>query len=67
MLERKEYALTKAAYLERLYWIGEQRLFSSSGIRFSGTITGTDDNGRLEIVTNGITKTFDVKEVMFVR
>jgi len=67
MLERKEFALIKAAYLERLYWIGEQHLFSSSGTRFTGTITGTDQFGRLEIETNGIRKTYDVKEVTFVR
>jgi BirA family biotin operon repressor/biotin-[acetyl-CoA-carboxylase] ligase len=67
MLDKKELALIKAGYLERLYWIGEQHLFSSSGIRFTGTITGTDEFGRLEIETNGIRKSFDLKEVTFIR
>ncbi|QOI97562.1 MAG: biotin--[acetyl-CoA-carboxylase] ligase [Flammeovirgaceae bacterium] len=67
MLEQNEFVLIKAEYLERLYWIGEPHYFISAGKRFSGIITGTDESGRLVIDVNGTSKTFDVKEVSFVR
>ena len=55
------------AYLARLYWMGEDRVFRNNGGFFSGEIVGIDAIGRLLIKTASGTRAFNVKEVEFVK
>lgn len=54
-------------YLKRLYWINEEHTFSASENNFEGEIIGTDETGRLQIKSTEGIRTFDVKEVSYVK
>jgi BirA family biotin operon repressor/biotin-[acetyl-CoA-carboxylase] ligase len=55
------------AFTEVMYWLGEQHVFSTHGVEFTGMVIGVDEIGRLKIQTNEGLKTFGVKEVEFLR
>jgi BirA family transcriptional regulator, biotin operon repressor / biotin---[acetyl-CoA-carboxylase] ligase len=55
------------AFTEVMYWLGEQHVFSTHGVEFTGMITGIDEIGRLKIQTSEGLRTFGVKEVEFLR
>lgn len=57
----------KHNYLQRLYWYNEIHLFSSQGNEFEGKILGTSEMGMLQIESSEGVRTFDVKEVVYVR
>jgi BirA family biotin operon repressor/biotin-[acetyl-CoA-carboxylase] ligase len=54
-------------YLSLMYWKGERHLFGSGDNHFEGTITGLDETGRLKILTGDGEKSFEVKEVSYLR
>lgn len=55
-------------YLERLYWLSEQKDFKTHDKFFKGIITGVKDNGQLMVQNNnGEQKEFTLKEIEFVR
>lgn len=56
----------RSEYLERLYWIGEKRLFFDHHY-FEGTITGVSSTGRLIIDADGAVREYDFKEVKFIQ
>lgn len=55
------------AFTEVMYWLGEQHVFSTRGVEFTGMVMGVDEIGRLKIQTNQGLKTFGVKEVEYLR
>jgi len=55
------------AFTEVMYWLGEQHVFSTHGLEFTGMVIGVDEIRRLKIQTNEGLKTFGVKEVEFLR
>ena len=55
----------KSAYLDRMYWRGQNRKFRAKEGAFSGTITGVDSYGFLQIKSGQAVRTFDVKEVEY--
>lgn len=55
------------AFKEVMYWLGEQHVFSTQGVEFTGRVIGVDEIGRLKIQTNEGLKTFGVKEVEFLQ
>jgi len=57
----------KKQYLDTLYWIGEERQFTSADTVFNGTITGIDPSGKLKVETSTGLRTFDLKEIAYVR
>jgi BirA family biotin operon repressor/biotin-[acetyl-CoA-carboxylase] ligase len=57
----------KDQYLNNLYWRGEQRSFTSANTTFNGTITGIDASGKLKVETMTGLRTFDLKEIAYVR
>jgi BirA family biotin operon repressor/biotin-[acetyl-CoA-carboxylase] ligase len=54
-------------YLAALHWYNVSHIFSSNGEAFEGTITGTDDIGRLKVETTQGTRVFAAKEIVYVR
>lgn len=64
-LKGHHYSRLKAEYLEKLYWMGEKRIFKDIDY-FEGTICGIDDTGQLMIETAMGVRRFGVKEVSFV-
>jgi BirA family transcriptional regulator, biotin operon repressor / biotin---[acetyl-CoA-carboxylase] ligase len=54
-------------YLNHLYWRGEVRTFVSGNVEFEGTITGINPLGKLEVSTNSGLRTFDIKEITYIR
>ncbi len=57
----------KKQYLSALYWLGEERQFTSAGATFNGTITGIDASGKLNVQTTAGLRAFDLKEIAYVR
>jgi BirA family transcriptional regulator, biotin operon repressor / biotin---[acetyl-CoA-carboxylase] ligase len=55
------------SYSNSLYWRNEQHTFTSSAGEFEGIIQGVDASGRLIILSGGLERSFDVKEVAFTR
>lgn len=64
-LKNRHYSPMKAEYLEKMYWMGEKRVFKDTDY-FEGTICGIDDTGQLMIETDSGMKKFGVKEVSFI-
>ena len=64
-LKAGRFELVRKAYLERLYWLNEDKIFKASGQIFKGTIENVKDNGLL-IVNNGAeTSEYNQKEIEF--
>ena len=64
-LKAGRFELVRKAYLERLYWLNEDKMFKASGQIFKGTIENVKDNGLL-IVNNGAeTSEYNQKEIEF--
>lgn len=54
-------------FTEVMYWLGEQHVFSTQGLEFTGMVIGVDEIGQLKIQTSEGLRTFGVKEVEFLR
>lgn len=65
-LKQMQLNQLKEEYHQKLYWLGEEHIFRGTN-EFKGVITGIEDTGRLVINTQKEKKTFDLKEVEFVR
>ena len=64
-LKSGRFELVRKAYLDRLYWLNEDKMFKTKDKMFAGVITGVKDNGLL-IVNDGIgTSEFNQKEIEF--
>ena len=55
----------KDKYLENLFGLGEERVFSNQNESFGGKIIGVDDAGRLLVHSKGSILSFQNKEIMF--
>jgi BirA family transcriptional regulator, biotin operon repressor / biotin---[acetyl-CoA-carboxylase] ligase len=66
-LRAGNYQLLKQDYMSKLYWMGEERKFASAESTFAGVIQGIDEFGRLSVGTDAGTRTFDLKEISYVR
>lgn len=64
-LRREDYQLIREEYYQRLRWLGQEHEFESENQRLSGTITGIDDQGRLELTSGGRQYVYDIKEIKF--
>lgn len=56
----------RTAYLQRLFSYQEQHLFRAEGVLFTGTITGVDEAGQLQIQTENGIQHFGFKQVEFI-
>ncbi|MDW3193618.1 MAG: biotin--[acetyl-CoA-carboxylase] ligase [Cytophagales bacterium] len=71
-LEKQLYALQEgfnfihSNYYQRLRWLGEEHEFEAENQRFLGVITGIDEQGRLQVTSNGQALMFDIKEIKFI-
>ncbi len=54
-------------YHSSLFWMDENRLFKNQGDVFEGKISGVDALGRLVIITNGVPRHFEVKQIQFLK
>ena len=55
----------KDKYLENLFGLGEERVFSNHTESFDGKIIGVDDAGRLLVDSKGSILSFQNKEIKF--
>lgn len=54
-------------YHYSLYWMDENRIFKNQEDIFEGKISGVDASGRLVIITNGLPRHFEVKQIQFLK
>ena len=66
-LEKGITRAMKKEYLDNLYWKGEIHVFQSEGTYFNGKITGIEPSGKLIMEVEEGKRTFDFKEVSFVK
>jgi len=57
--------LIRNEYLDRLYWLNEERPFKAGDEIFTGVITGVADNGLLNVRKGGNAFLFNLKEIEF--
>ena len=55
----------RKAYLERLYWLNEDKSFKANGLAFTGVIKGVKPNGLLLVQTEIDEAEFNLKEIEF--
>jgi BirA family biotin operon repressor/biotin-[acetyl-CoA-carboxylase] ligase len=55
----------RKAYLHRLYWLNEEKLFRVDNNVFKGTIKGVKENGALMVSAEGTTSEYNQKEIEF--
>ncbi|WP_426669752.1 biotin--[acetyl-CoA-carboxylase] ligase [Mucilaginibacter sp. McL0603] len=53
------------AYLERLYWLNEHKMFKAGGRIFEGLIKEVKDNGLLTVFDGDVTSEYNQKEIEF--
>jgi BirA family biotin operon repressor/biotin-[acetyl-CoA-carboxylase] ligase len=64
-LKAGRFELVRKAYLDRLYWLNEDKMFKANGREFRGMIKDVKDNGLL-IVNNGSEASeYNQKEIEF--
>ena len=71
----KYYLLLKAGkkdfikdqYEKSMLWINERHVFAKDSNEFTGEILGIDEKGWLKIKTNNQVKTFNFREIQFIR
>lgn len=66
-LREGKNARLRTEYLDALYWLGQKRRFTARETVFEGTITGIDAVGKLNIDTSEGLRTFDLKEIAYLR
>ncbi|MFD0752042.1 biotin--[acetyl-CoA-carboxylase] ligase [Mucilaginibacter calamicampi] len=57
--------LIRSSYLSRLYWLNEERTFRAGDEIFTGIIKGVADNGLLQVYRDGLTASYNLKEIEF--
>lgn len=65
MLQNGKFDEVLQAYYLRLRWMGEVHEFEASGQQFSGVIMGIDEQGRLQLQSDGRALVYDIKEIKF--
>lgn len=67
LLENGQLEQLNNRYLEKLWLLNQPALFKDSQGEFTGIITGITENGFLQVIRNGVPKTYDLKEISFVK
>lgn len=63
---RKEQSILDA-YLNKLMWKDELRIFGINGIEEQGIIRGIDEHGKLQVEISDEMELFNIKEIQFLR
>jgi len=64
-LKSGRFELVRKAYLDRLYWLNEDKMFKANGVTFAGSIKNVKPDGIL-VVHNGTEDAgFNLKEIEF--
>jgi BirA family biotin operon repressor/biotin-[acetyl-CoA-carboxylase] ligase len=66
-LRENKFSFLREEYLSVLYWRNEKHTFSSSHEEFDGRIVDIDEHGKLIIETEQGNKSFDLKEVQYIK
>jgi BirA family biotin operon repressor/biotin-[acetyl-CoA-carboxylase] ligase len=64
-LKAGRFDSVRKAYLERLYWLNEDKMFKASGQVFGGMIKDVKDNGLLVVINGSDASEFNQKEIEF--
>lgn len=64
-LKAGRFELVRKAYLERLYWLNEDKMFKTNGRIFEGAIKGVRDNGLLIVTDGSGASEYNQKEIEF--
>lgn len=65
-LNNNELADLKYAYMERLYWFNETHWFADQSGEFKGIIRDVNENGQLEVWTEGMMRSYNFKEIKYI-
>jgi BirA family biotin operon repressor/biotin-[acetyl-CoA-carboxylase] ligase len=65
VLRQGKLNLLRQAYYDVLYGRGEIRRFAAGGREFSGTITGVDALGQLQVDSGGTTTSYSMQEIRY--
>jgi BirA family biotin operon repressor/biotin-[acetyl-CoA-carboxylase] ligase len=66
-LKEGKYAQLKEDYIRALFWRNEEHTFSSNDKQFLGTIDNIDDAGRLQVKIDDTLRSFELKEIAYIR
>jgi BirA family biotin operon repressor/biotin-[acetyl-CoA-carboxylase] ligase len=64
-LKTGHFEHVRSAYLDRLYWLNEDKMFKVNGLVFKGSITGVKGNGLLVVNNDSGASEFNQKEIEF--
>ncbi|MDB5025095.1 MAG: biotin--[acetyl-CoA-carboxylase] ligase [Mucilaginibacter sp.] len=64
-LKAGRFESVRKAYLERLYWLNEDKMFKARGQVFAGMIKEVKDNGLLVVINGSDASEFNQKEIEF--
>ncbi|MDB5151758.1 MAG: biotin--[acetyl-CoA-carboxylase] ligase [Mucilaginibacter sp.] len=64
-LKAGRFDSVRKAYLERLYWLNEDKMFKANGKVFGGMIKDVKDNGLLVVINGSDASEFNQKEIEF--
>ena len=64
-LKAGRVGLIREAYLERLYWLNEDKDFKANGLIFTGTIKDVKPNGLLTVNNGEVEVEYNLKEIEF--
>ena len=64
-LKAGKVSILRSDYINRLYWLNEEKRFKSANRVFTGVIKGVRDNGLLLVNNNGEELEFNLKEIEF--
>ncbi|MGZ3752186.1 MAG: biotin--[acetyl-CoA-carboxylase] ligase [Mucilaginibacter sp.] len=64
-LKAGRFELVRKAYMERLYWLNEDKMFRSNGVVFGGRIINVKDNGMLVVSSGAAEAEYNLKEIEF--
>ncbi len=64
-LKSGRFDLVRKMYLDRLYWLNEDKIFKANGKIFNGTIIGVEDSGLLILRSDEQVQTYNLKEIEF--
>lgn len=64
--KRKDYTALKSEYQQHLYRLNKKSLLEADGRNFTGTITGVNENGQLQVqLEDGNVRAFELKQIRF--
>ncbi len=66
-LKKGKIESLKKEYLANLYWKDEIHVFKTNGVFFNGKIVGIEPSGKLKIELEKGSKSYDFKEVIFIK